>query len=126
MPSTAEQKRKRGETRPSRLATSPASGLEPPVKPGDLTPAASVIWDRILAATADTRHIGPAHADTFKRYCEVTAALDAANPKGTKEWRELVVTFQGLAKQLLLTPATSGALAKHEPKVDPLAKFLAN
>lgn len=120
------ERRRRGETRPSQLNKAPASGLEPPTKPGDLTPAAAVIWDRVLAATADTRHIGAAHADALKRYCEVTAAIDAMNPKGTKEWRDLVVVYLGLAKQLLLTPATSGGLARGEPKIDPLAKFLAN
>jgi len=69
------------------------------------------VWDRVLAATAHTAHIGPGHADTFRHYCEVTAAANAMKPKGTKEWRELVNTHRQIARELCLTPATGAHLA---------------
>lgn len=100
----------KGETRPSQVGRAPKP-QEPPDKPDDLSPAAAKVWDRIVEATAHTRHIGQSHADTFRAYCEVTAAANAMQPKGSKEWRELVNTHRQLARELCLTPATGGHLA---------------
>lgn len=101
----------KGETRPSRLNAIAPKPHDPPTKPDDLTDAAAAVWDRILEATAHTQHIGKPHADTFRAYCEVTAAVNAMQPKGSKEWRELVNVHRQLARELCLTPATGGHLA---------------
>lgn len=114
----------KGETRPSRLGASPKP-QEPPIKPDDLDPSAAAVWDRILEATAHTQHIGQPHADTFRAYCEVTAAVNAMQPKGSKEWRELVNVHRQLARELCLTPATGGHLAgkvSTERKLDRFTK----
>ena len=100
----------KGETRPSQLKDAPKP-QDPPPKPDDLDPAVEKVWDRVLAATAFTAHIGPSHAETFRHYCEVTAAANAMKPKGTKEWRELVNTHRQIARELCLTPSTGAHLA---------------
>lgn len=99
----------KGRTAPSQLKASPGP-QNPPDKP-DLSPEASKVWDRVLAAVAITAHIGPGHADTFRQFCETAAALNAMQPKGSKEWRELVLINLRLARELCLTPATGGHLA---------------
>lgn len=112
----------KGETRPSRLKSSPGP-QDPPAKP-DLSPDASAVWDRVMAATADTAHIGRAHADAFRQFCETTATLNAMQPKGSKEWRELVLISLRLARELCLTPATSGNLSKSTTPERKLDKYL--
>lgn len=113
----------KGETRPSRLKGTPQP-QEPPAKPDDLSVAASRVWDRVLAATAFTAHIGPAHAETFRDYCEVTAAANAMRPKGSREWQALVKLHTHLARELCLTPATGGSLASKPVQRD-IDEFLA-
>ena len=113
----------RGETRPSRLAAAPKP-QDPPECPADLAPEAALIWRATLHAVASSRHIGVAHAQTFRAFCETAAAANAMNPKGTKEWRELVNTNRQLARELCLTPATGAHLQTAEP-ADPLAEFVA-
>jgi hypothetical protein len=110
MPQPAVLRVLKGETRPSQVGRNPKP-QEPPVRPDDLAPAEVAVWDRIMAATAHTRHIGQLHADAFRHYCEVTVAAQEMQPKGSKEWRELVNTHRQLARELCLTPATSGHLA---------------
>lgn len=100
----------KGETRPSQVGRNPKPQA-PPIKPEDLDAAAAAVWDRILEATNHTQHIGQPHTDTFRAYCEVTAAVNAMRPKGSKEWRELVNVHRQLARELCLTPATGGHLA---------------
>ncbi len=114
----------KGETRPSQLRTAPQP-QDPPEKPDDLEPAVAKVWDRILQATALTSHIGQGHADTFRHYCEVTVAVHAIQPKGTKEWRELVNTHRQLARELCLTPATGAGLIAKAPAVNKLERFTA-
>jgi hypothetical protein len=109
----------KGETRPSRLRTSPGP-TEPPTRPDDLTLAAAEVWDATLAAITDTAHIGAAHAQVFRLYCETTATVNAMQPKGTKEWRELVNVHRQLARELCLTPATGTGLTR---KVSPKRKL---
>lgn len=113
----------KGETRPSQLKGSP-SAQEPPPKPTDMAPAASKVWDRVLKATEASSHIGQAHADTFRRYCEVVATLDEMRPPGSKEWRELVNVQRQLARELCLTPATGGHLATTKPAASKLDRFI--
>ncbi len=100
----------KGETRPSRLNIAPKP-VDPPTRPDDLDPAVAAVWDRVLEATAHTAHIGQSHAETFRHYCEVTVTVNAMQPKGSKEWRELVNVHRQLARELCLTPATGGHLA---------------
>jgi phage terminase small subunit len=114
----------RGETRPSRLATAPAP-QDPPDKPDDLKPNAGRVWDRVLAAIAVSSHIGPSHAESFRQYCEVTAAMNEMQPKGSKEWRELANIHRQLARELCLTPATSAGLIKKSQPARKLDKYLA-
>lgn len=121
-PAPVELKILKGETRPSRLATSPGV-QEPPQKP-PLTPAAEAIWDRILEATANTSHIGPGHADVFRQFCETTAAEQAMQPKGSKEWQNLVLVSLRLARELCLTPATSAGLVQAKAPTNKLDKYL--
>lgn len=96
----------KGETRPSQVAKSPKP-QDPPTKPVGMSPAAARVWDRILTATAQTSHIGQAHAEALRQYSELTATINAMQPKGSKEWRELVLVHLRLARELCLTPATS-------------------
>lgn len=113
----------KGEDHKARLERAPQP-QDPPAKPEDLAPAAAKVWDRILGV-AD--HIGERHADTFRHYCEVTAAMAAipALLKGSKDWRELANVHRQLARELCLTPATGGGLqAKKEPERK-LAKYIA-
>ena len=111
----------KGETRPSQLRKAPVP-TAPPTKPDDLNPDALKVWDRILGCTD---HIGQHHADTFRHYCETTAAMAAMKPKGTKEWRELANVHRQLARELCLTPATGAnlGLTKKEPERK-LAKYV--
>jgi hypothetical protein len=98
----------KGETRPSQLKRAPESE-GPPDLPDDLAPDAKKVWDRLLL---HSDHIGPRHAETFRQYCETTAAANAMKPKGTKEWRELVNIHRQLARELCLTPATGAHLTR--------------
>ena len=45
-------------------------------------------------------------------------------PKGSKEWRELVLVHLRLARELCLTPATSTNLRAAKPTEDRLAEFI--
>ena len=111
-----------GETRPSRLKTAPAPQV-PPERP-PMSKDAVVIWDRIMGIVATTQHIGALHAETFRQYCEVAATLNAMQPKGSKEWRELVSLHLQLANRLCLTPATSGGLVTKAPPERKLARYV--
>ena len=114
----------RGEDHKARLARAPQP-QDPPERPADLSKEAAAVWDRILDATSDTAHIGPSHANAFRLYCEVTAALNAMNPKGSKEWRELVLIHLRLARELCLTPATAGNLqARAKSTEKKLTKYI--
>lgn len=113
----------KGETRPSRLKTAPGPQVAPD-RPDDLTADAAAVWDRVMAAIADSAHIGPRHAETFAQFCEAVAAARAMKPKGTKEWRELVNVSTKLARELCLTPATGANLGSKAP-VRKLDKYLA-
>jgi hypothetical protein len=77
-----------------------------------MSEAASAVWDRTLAATSATAHIGQGHVEVFRQFCETAATLNAMQPKGSKEWRELVLVNLRLARELCLTPAT-GTNLKH-------------
>lgn len=121
-PEPLELKVLRGRSAPSRVANSPGV-QEPPQKP-PLTPAAEAIWDRILEATANTSHIGPGHADVFRQFCETTAAEQAMQPKGSKEWQNLVLVSLRLARELCLTPATSAGLVQAKAPTNKLDKYL--
>ena len=119
-PQPAKLRMLKGETRPSQLKDAPQP-QDPPAKPADLTPEASAVWDRILEATSFTRHIGQAHADSFRAYCEVTARLFAHVDPMSREWRDLAASHLRLARELCLTPATSTnlrATAAPERKLD--------
>jgi hypothetical protein len=111
----------KGETRPSRLSKAPQP-QDPPIKP-DLSPDASAVWDRILEATVLTSHIGPSHAEAFRQFCETAATLNAMQPKGSKEWRELVLVNLRLARELCLTPATGAGLVRAKPEARKLDKY---
>ena len=124
LPAPAALRILKGETRPSRLASAPKP-QDPPPMPDDLSPEAAKVWRRVLAATAHTAHIGPGHAESFRQYCETSATLNAMQPKGSKEWRELVLVNLRLARELLLTPATGGHLAGRKPEPSGLAKYTA-
>ena len=114
----------KGETRPSQLKGAPGP-QEPPKRPADLSPDAAKVWDRILRATADTSHIGQAHAEALRQYAELTVQINAMQPKGSKEWRDLVFIHLRLARELCLTPATSTNLIKQANAEDKLSKYLA-
>lgn len=114
----------KGETRPSQLKDAPGP-QEPPHKPRGMTPAASKVWDRVLAATSYTQHIGEPHADTLRTFCEVTATLQKRNDPSSKEWRDLANTQRQLARELCLTPATGANLVPQAQEEDKLAKYLA-
>ena len=101
----------KGETRPSQLAKAP-DPLDPPTRP-DLSPAATEVWDQVLAVTD---HIGQRHVEVFRQFCETAATLNAMQPKGSKEWRELVLVNLRLARELCLTPATGAHLTKPKPE----------
>jgi phage terminase small subunit len=96
-----------------------------PAKPKDLSPGASAVWDRILAATASTMHIGEPHADAFRAYCEVTARLFAHVDPMSREWQNLADKHLRLARELCLTPATSTNLIRTARPERKLAKYLA-
>lgn len=96
--------------------------MDPPAKPDDLAVDASKVWDRVLSVTD---HIGERYAETFRQFCETTAAINAMKPKGSKEWRELVNVHRQLARELCLTPATGAALTKPQPVQRKLDKYLA-
>ena len=110
----------KGETRPSQLGKAPGP-VDPPEKPADLKPDAAKVWDRILGCTD---HIGERYVDTFRLYCETTATMNAMQPKGSKEWRELANVHRQLARELCLTPATGAALAKPKETESKLAKYI--
>jgi phage terminase small subunit len=94
--------------------------------PDDLAADAVKVWNRVMAATAHTAHIGPGHAETFRQYCEATAALNAWKPKGTKEWRELANLHRQLARELCLTPATGANLTSRRTEPErKLARYTA-
>ena len=112
----------RGETRPSRTRTAPQP-TDPPDKPGDLTPEASALWDEVLEATRASSHIGRSHAQALRQYVDVTATLNAMRPKGSKEWRELVLVSLRLARELCLTPATGGHLSARPTAERKLDRF---
>jgi phage terminase small subunit len=114
----------KGETRPSQLKDAPKP-QDPPQKPQGMTPEAAEVWDRVLAAIADTRHIGQAHADTFRTYCEVTARLFAHVDPMSREWRDLANSHRQLARELCLTPATGASLVKVTASERKLDRFLA-
>jgi phage terminase small subunit len=122
-PEPARLKLLKGETRPSQHAKAPQP-TDPPSKPDGLTPAAGRVWDQTLAAIAGTAHIGPAHANTFRQFCETAATLNAMRPKGSKEWRELVLVNLRLARELCLTPATGTALARAIPPERKLDRYV--
>lgn len=109
----------KGETRPSQLGKAP-DPQDPPRKP-DLSTEAGEVWDRLLAVTD---HIGERYAETFRQFCETTAAINGMKPKGTKEWRELVNIHRQLARELCLTPATGASLTKPKPAETKLGKYL--
>ena len=77
-------------------------------------------YPRLEVVITDTAHIGAAHAQVFRLYCETTATVNAMQPKGTKEWRELVNVHRQLARELCLTPATGTGLTR---KVSPKRKL---
>jgi hypothetical protein len=114
----------KGETRPSQLGKAPQP-TDPPEKPTGLSPAASKEWDAVLTATATSSHIGQAHAQTLREYAELTAAINEMQPKGGKEWRELVLVSLRLRRELCLTPATGGSLSSKPTTVRKLDRFLA-
>lgn len=115
----------KGETRPSRIDHAPKP-QDAPQKPAGLSPEASEVWDRILEATAHQGHIGEAHADTFRTYCEITARLFRSVDPMSKEWRELANSHRQLARELCLTPATGANLpGRNQAPKDKLAKYLA-
>lgn len=120
-PSPVPLKLLRGETRPSRLGTGPQP-TDPPTKPDDLSPEGAKVWDRILGCTD---HIGQAHTEALRQYSELTATINSMHPKGSKEWRELVLVHLRLARELCLTPATGGNLGqiRKEPERK-LAKYV--
>ena len=118
-PTPASLKVLKGETRPSRIKTAPQP-QDPPAKP-ELSKDAEVIWDRILGAC---QHIGTIHAETFRQYCEVAATMNAMQPKGSKEWRELGTFHLQLANRLCLTPATSGGLVSKAPPERKLSRYV--
>jgi hypothetical protein len=122
-PEPARLRMLKGEHRPSQLTGAPQPQAAP-AKP-ILTKAASDVWDRVLTATADTAHIGPGHAETFRQYCETVAALNAMRPKGSKEWRELVLINLRLARELCLTPATGTNLGRAKAPARKLDKYIA-
>jgi hypothetical protein len=111
-----------GETRPSRLASAPGP-QDPPAKPVGLSKEAAVVWDRTITAIALTAHIGPGHVEPFRQFCETAAALNAMNPKGSKEWRELVLVNLRLARELCLTPATGAHLVRAKPPERKLDRY---
>jgi hypothetical protein len=113
----------KGETRPSQLSKAPQP-TDPPVRPDDLSPEAAKVWDRILAATASSSHIGKAHGEALRQYSEVVATLNAMRPKGSKEWRELVLVSLRLARELCLTPATGGNLSAKPTTERKLDRFI--
>ena len=115
----------KGETRPSQLKDAPGP-QDPPVQPDDLSPEAARLWVGVLASTADTAHIGASHAQTLRAFCETAAAANAMKPKGSKEWRELVNANRQLARELCLTPATSGGLVRKNRPASKLDKYLAS
>jgi hypothetical protein len=112
----------KGEEHLRRLAKAPAPQVPPDRPP--MAKEAAVIWDRIMAIVETTQHIGALHAETFRQYCEVAATLNAMQPKGSKEWRELVTLHLQLANRLCLTPATSGGLVTKAPPERKLAKYV--
>lgn len=114
----------KGETRPSQLNGAPKP-QDPPRKPEGMTPEASAVWDRVMAAIAPTAHIGEAHVDTLRAYCEVTARLFAYVDPSSREWRDLATSHRQLARELCLTPATGANLAVRGTAEDKLARFLA-
>ena len=123
-PQPLELKILKGRAAPSRLTANPGV-VPPPAKPADLSPAASAVWDRILEATAATSHIGQAHADTLRLFCETTATEQAMNPKGSREWQNVVLVSLRLARELCLTPATSAGLVRARTPDRAIDKYLA-
>ena len=111
----------KGTTRKDRDVTSPGA-VAPPSRPDDLSEGAVRVWDRLLSVTD---HIGEAHAETFRQFCETAASANAMRPKGTKEWRELVNANRQLARELCLTPATGAHLGRAKAPASKLDKYLA-
>jgi hypothetical protein len=72
-----------------------------------------------------TSHIGDAHSEALRQYSELTVAINAMQPKGGKEWRELVLVHLRLARELCLTPATGGHLTSAKAPERKLTKYLA-
>ena len=122
-PAPAALKVLKGDHHLSRVLAAPQP-QDPPAKPKDLTPEASAVWDRILAATSSTRHIGQSHADSFRAYCEVTARLFAHVDPMSREWRDLAASHLRLARELCLTPATSTNLRASAVPERKLDRFL--
>ncbi len=110
----------KGETRPSQHAKAP-DPMEPPVKPDGLSADATKVWDRMLACTD---HIGQRHAEVFRQYCETITTINAMQPKGSREWRDLVLVNLRLARELCLTPATGAHLTKPKAAEKRLDKYL--
>jgi len=122
-PAPAALKVLRGETHKPRILSAPQP-QDPPAKPIGMSREAAAVWDRILAATTTTAHIGQAHAEALRQYAELTVTINAMQPKGSKEWRELVLVHLRLARELCLTPATSTTL-RSAPAASKLDKYLA-
>lgn len=108
-PAPAALKVLRGEDHKDRIAKAPAS-QDPPDRPSGMTPGAVKVWDAILAATAATAHIGQSHAQALRQYAELTVTINEMQPKGSKQWCDLVLVHLRLARELCLTPATSSSL----------------
>ena len=113
----------RGEDHKDRLNRAPQP-TDPPLKPDDLTPGAAVLWDEVIAATRSSSHIGRSHAHALRQYCEVTSTLNAMQPKGSREWCNLVLVSLRLARELCLTPATGGHLSSKPTAERKLDRFI--
>ena len=123
-PAPAALKILRGDPNKARIERAPQP-MPPPTRPEGMTAEAVIVWDRILEAISLTSHIGQPHAEALRQYAELTVTINAMHPKGSKEWRELVLVHLRLARELCLTQATSTNLIRRQPTQRKLDRFLA-
>ena len=131
-----------GETRPSRLnPDEPRPPVNAPELPGDLSPAAVVVWERVLRDQAPGVILA-AHADVLRLYCEAvvryqeySALLAKTSPllrgaRGSDLVRNPLVAMvrdagdqvRVLGRELGLTPSSlTGVHAFPDPTSDPVS-----
>jgi P27 family predicted phage terminase small subunit len=114
-PAPTKVKLLRGETRPSRVNyREPLPSAKLPAMPADMSPAAKVIWKRIVATSAKGV-IRASHTDTLRCLCEAIADSNEA----ARLYAQTGPLVRGFARE---SARASEDQSKDEGKQGPLVK----